>query len=371
MLEDQVFRQQRTSFASQLAMTVAHQLRNPLGVMIGFAEMLSHGMPAEQVPTLIDRIMRNGIRCKEIVQNLLEFGRGAPGEHVRSNINDIVRERVMSLYPASVASRITWRLGEPQPPVEGAPEQLAQVFINLIDNALQAATNQVVFESAACDDTVYVKVWDDGPGVPEAIRPRIFEPFFTTRKEEGGIGLGLSLSRSVVQEHRGLLYLDETASPGACFVIQLPAAESEATRQRARQPPEPARPAGHRILIVEDEPDLVFLLTMALQTHGGPADTAATGAQAVELLQTNVYDAIVIDMLLGDELGGRELYQILLRAYPDLAKRSLFITGDTLKYETRRFLNDTQRPVLEKPFMISDFTRTVSDILGQELGTGR
>ena len=375
LMEDQFLRQQRTSFVSQLAMTVAHQLRNPLGVMIGFAEMLSQGLPAEQVPMVLDRILRNGIRCKEIVQNLLEFGRGAPGEHVLADLNAIVCERVKSIYPGSVASRIQWRLAESLPLVECAPDQLAQVFINLIDNALSTSASKVLFETSVRDDSanpgnsanprdsICIRVWDDGPGVPEELRSRIFEPFFTTRKEDGGIGLGLCLSRSVIQEHRGLLYLDEGASPGACFVIQLPAAQNVSTPEPEVRKPETARRPGHRVLIVEDETDLVFLLTMALQSHGHEIEHAVTGAQAVDLLQGKHYDAVVIDMLLADELGGRDLYQLLLQTNPELAGRSLFITGDTMKFETRRFLNEVKRPYMEKPFMISDFTRTVEGIL--------
>jgi nitrogen-specific signal transduction histidine kinase len=388
LLEDQYLRQQRTSFASQLAIAVAHQLRNPLGVMIGFAEMLSRGMPPDQLPSVIDRILRNGIRCKEIVQDLLEFGRVGPGERVPVDVNAILRERVLPLYPGSAASRITWRLADEASPhslspfdklcakrgavVQCAPDQLAQVFINLVDNALDDAKSSVIVETFARDDMVYVKVWDDGPGVPEEIRERIFEPFFTTRKEAGGVGLGLCLSRSVVQEHRGSLYLEETASPGgierdtagACFVVQLPCAQHEESARTDERKPEPPPRAGRRVIIVEDEMDLLFLLAMALQTEGHEVDCANTGAQAMELLQTGAYDAAVIDMLLGDEFGGRDLYQILLTTKPGLAAKSLFITGDTMNYETRRFLSEAKRPFLEKPFMISDFTARLEEIMG-------
>ncbi len=363
MLEDQFLRQQRTSFVSQLAITVAHQLRNPLGVMIGFAEMLSHGMPADQLPIVIERILRNGIRCKEIVQNLLEFGRGAPGEHVVVSINDLIVDRVRPRYPGSVASRIAWRLDDTQPHVECASEQLVQVFANLIDNALWAARDLVTFETSVRDGSVFVRVSDDGEGVPEVLRDRIFEPFFTTRKEEGGIGLGLSLSRSVIQEHRGALSLDVSVTTGACFQVRLPLAADASSASVELRKPEPAKRVSRRILIVEDETDLAFLLTMALQAEGHEVDSAATGAQAVELIQSETYDAVVIDMLLADELGGNDLYFLLVQTHPVLADRSLFITGDTMKYETRRFLNEVGRPFMEKPFMISDFSAKIAEIM--------
>jgi nitrogen-specific signal transduction histidine kinase/CheY-like chemotaxis protein len=366
LLEDQILHQQRTSLASQLAITVAHQLRNPLGVMIGFAEMLSHGLPPDQMSNAVQRLLRNGLRCKEIVQNLLEFGRGAPGEHVLADLNAIVVNQVKPVYPASVAGRIAWRLAENLPPVECAPDQLAQVFINLLDNALWSAKSTVALETSSRDDSVYIRVWDDGPGVPEADREHIFEPFFTTRKDDGSIGLGLSLSRAVVQEHRGLLFLDDAVPQGACFVIQLPAAENIGGAAPVEAPPQALSRPGRRILIVEDETDLLFLLTMALESLGYTVDTAATGAHAMDLIEQTAYDAIVIDMLLADELGGGGLYRILQSARPQLTARSLFITGDTMKYETRRFLTEVRRPFLEKPFMIADFAQTVRDIIEAE-----
>lgn len=365
LLEDQYFRQQRTSFASQLATTVAHQLRNPLSVMIGFAEMLSKGKRPEELPVIVDRILRNGIRCKEIVQDLLEFGRGAPGEHVPADVNEILRERVAPLYPSSVSSRITWRLSEGVPAVECAPDQLMQVFVNLVDNALAAAESMVVVESYVQGDSVCVRVSDDGAGIPEGIRESIFEPFFTTRKESGGVGLGLSLSRSVVQEHRGSLCLDTGAArlSGASFVVTLPSAELGGRAEAVERKPERAGKPGRHILVVEDETDLLFLLSMALEGEGHQVDSATTGAQAMELLEKRAYDAAVMDMLLGDELGGQDLYKILLRTNPGLAARCLFITGDTMSYETRRFLSEAGRPYMEKPFMVSDFIAKLEEIM--------
>ncbi|MDQ1255581.1 MAG: Hybrid sensor histidine kinase/response regulator, partial [Candidatus Hydrogenedentes bacterium] len=225
-LENQILRQQRSSLVSQLGVTVAHQLRNPLGVMIGYAEMIHRGIPGDQVPEAVERILRNGIRCKEIVEELLEFGQGLPSEQAPCDINRLIVEKVQPMYPLSMANRITWRLQEGLPEVECVAQQIAQVFVNLIDNALWAARQSVEVRTVLQTDAsglpkyqgsgrtsmpaVCAYVTDDGPGVPEEHRRQIFDPFYTTRKDEGGIGLGLSLSRSVVQQHGGRLFLDET-----------------------------------------------------------------------------------------------------------------------------------------------------------------
>ena len=363
MLEDQIIRQQRTSLASQLAIAVAHQLRNPLGVIIGFAEMLANGMPAGQAPAAMDRILRNGIRCKEIVQDLLEFGRGNPREYVPADLGVVIRDRVQPAYTGAGARRIEWSLGESLPPIECAADQMAQIVMNLVDNALAASASRVTVTAGVESDQVVVRVADDGPGIPEEDRERIFEPFFTTRKDSGGVGLGLCLSRTVVQEHHGSLTLEETTGPGACFAIRLPIAK-KTVEEPPEEPPPPAR-TGRRILIVEDETDLQFLLGMALQSEGHEVDSATTGAQAMEYFLGGHYDAVVIDMLLADELGGHDLYQYLLQANPELAKHSLFVTGDMMKYETRHFLSEAKRPYLEKPFLISDFMAKVEALFEQ------
>jgi len=381
-LEKQVLRQQATSLVAQLAMTVAHQLRNPLGVMIGYAEMLSRGMPSEQVRGAVEKVLRNGLRCKEIVEDLLEFGKGLPGEQVLANLNQVIAEHVQPMYPSSVASRITWKLGENLPEVECVPQQLAQVFVNLIDNALWAAADRVIVETFTQTDldgwhmaegrgalptsAVCMKVWDDGPGVPPNIRRQVFDPFFTTRKEEGGIGLGLSLSRSVIQEHRGRLFLDEGISEGACFVIQLPAAEMGKPAEPLPEAVAAPESQGRRILIVDDEKDLLELLAIALELHGHHIDTATTAARALDLMKGTNYDFAVLDVLLPEDLGGPELYQIMLGTKPELAKRTLFITADTMNFETRRFLEQVKRPCLEKPFLVSSFVRRVDELLQSE-----
>jgi PAS domain S-box-containing protein len=360
MIEGQLLQQQRESLVWHLAASVAHQLSNPLGVMIGFAEMLSQGIPPNRVHEAVNTILRNGMRCKEIVDNLMEFGHGASGEFVPTNLNDLIKKRVSAVYSEN---KIEWSLAENLPPVQCAPDQIALVLLHLVDNALWAAKSRVVIQTEPAESSVIVRIIDDGPGLSQQYRAHMFEPFFTTRRDQGGIGLGLCLSRRVVELHRGQLILDESVSPGACFTISLPAAGHLQRPVEPAAPPEPAPKTGKRILLVEDESDQLFLLALALQMQGHQSDTAKTGSHAIELINSFQYDAIVVDMLLADELGGRDLYKILQRANPRLAERTLFITGDTMKYETRRFLQEVKRPYLEKPFMVADFTAEIEQII--------
>ena len=364
MLEEQLLWQQHTSLMSQLAITVAHQLRNPLGVIVGFAEMLSNGMPTEQSPTVIDAILRNGIRCRDVVQKLLEFGRGTPGEHTLTDINLLLTGQVKPLFAMMPGIQIEWQLQEELPPVICASEQLVHVFACLIDNAIKATATHIWVETRVVNHEVQIWVRDNGPGIPEEIQNRIFDPFFTTRSECGCVGLGLSLSLSVIQEHRGVLQVEPSHS-GACFCVKLPAVSSGLPVQEV--PSVSPQNNGHcHVLIVEDEQDLVFLLKLALQARGCHCDTAATVASALDLVAKQAYDMAIVDMVLKDESSGRDLYRAFQKAYPALTERTIFITGDTAKYETRRFLTEVKCPYLEKPFMLSDFLSLFQEMVSSK-----
>lgn len=358
-LENQVLAQQRTSLASQLAVTVAHQLRNPLSVIIGFAEMLARGLPAEQVMSAVDKLLRNGLRCKEIVEDLLEFGQGLPGERVTTDLNALVRSVVQPMFPASLNRRIAWRLAAEPVPVECVPHQLGQVFVNLVENGLRAAADQVIFDVTTKADRVVVRIKDDGPGIPAELRDKVFQPFFTTHGEEGALGLGLSLSQSVVAEYGGKLYIEDLPEGGACFTVRLPLALHTGLTPLPQEEQKESPFLGKRILVVDDEVDLLDMLTIVLEQRGYRVDAAGSAAKAIDLLQKKTYDAVVLDVQLPGDLSGPQLYAYLTQAYPGLVASTMFITADTMNYETRRFLDKVQRPSMEKPFLVSEFLEQI------------
>lgn len=362
-LEEQLLRHEHTSLASQLAVTVAHQSRNHLGVILGLTEMMAKGMPADQMAQAVDRVLRNGLRCKEVLDNLLAFGRGTTDEFVSVDLNAVIREHLAQAYSRADGPCVTWQYGEDLRPVACAPDRIVLVLRHLLDNALRMAEDSVCVSTSGDGHQVWIRVRDDGPGVAPEARGRLFEPFFSTHADAGGTGLGLSLSRTVVEEHHGRLFLDDAVDKGACFVVELPAEGAIGEPEPAVETPQAPEASERRLLIVEDEPDQLFLLTLALQARGHLVAAATTGAEAMTRLAGADYDAVVLDIFLGDGLGGRELHGILVRDDPGLAERTLFITGDTMKYETRRFLNEVGNPFLEKPFTIADFTREIERLL--------
>lgn len=358
IIEEQVLHQQKTSLMTQLAIAVAHQLRNPLSVMIGFAEMLSRGLPPDQVSTAVEKILGNGIRCKQVVENLLEFGAATRDTIQPIHLSTLLRQRIVPVY-AKQDKEIVWEFQGDSGLIECSPEQMALVVQHLLDLAIHSAAGKVVVHLDSDGASAILRIRHDGAPFSEVRKSRLFEPVAGAADPQGQ-GLVLSLSRRVVEDLGGRLYLDTDDSN--CIVLQLPLGASRKTEMPAKETPRTQK-HKHHVLLVEDEPDQSFLLVLALQSAGYEVDAAASAEEAMTALERSPYDAAVIDILLGDGLGGRDVYQHLQQRNPVLAERTMFITGDTMKYETRRFLQDTKRPVLEKPFLITDFIAMLAQLL--------
>ncbi|MCK5863109.1 MAG: response regulator [Candidatus Hydrogenedentes bacterium] len=356
-LESEIIVQQRSSLMSQIAVTVAHQLRNPLSVVLGFSEMLAKGMPPKQAVDAGEHILRNAARCKDIVEKLLTFGKSMPHEWRTLDISLLVRESVRPLLTPTQKRIITWNLTEKPVPIECIPEQLAQMIFSLLDNALYFAESRVLCSLKIKRNTVQLRIVDDGPGISSEMEEEIFEPFVTTRRDSGAVGLGLSLARAVANDYGGSLTISKAVRgepAGACFVLQLPVLKLTDTDLPVTKKKTPESLAARRLLIVDDEADLLNLMKTGLYMHGYLVDAVASGVEALEKLSGNTYDAAIVDFHLSGSVSGAAVYEHIKEKFPKLEKRTLFITGDTMKYQTRLFLENSGRPVLEKPFLMAD-----------------
>ncbi|MFN0186830.1 MAG: response regulator, partial [Aquabacterium sp.] len=196
-------------------------------------------------------------------------------------------------------------------------------------------------------------------------RGQIFDPFFTTKPAGIGMGIGLAVSRGIMEVHGGTLTLEETPGGGACFVIRLPRhsadealAEEEAAAPvvRARQP----------ALVLDDEPEIAALLADMLGRQGYDCDVVDTGEAALKRLSTQDYALILCDLRMPG-VDGAAVYEWLRQHRPHLCARVGFVTGDTLGTATEGFVARSGRPMLEKPFVPSALRQLVAEI---RAGTG-
>jgi two-component system NtrC family sensor kinase len=219
---------ERLAAIGRLAGGVAHEINNPLGGILAFAQILQRDdvTPEEQKEYLRD-IETSALRCKAIVESLMRFSRQAARlERCTLAINDVVRDavRAVAAREPERAHGLRLELGDGLRPVLGDAGQLQQVVVNLIANALGGGRGgEVEIATLPAVGAVEVRVADRGSGIADEDLPRLFDPFFTTRAEGKGAGLGLAVAYAIVQDHGGKISARNRPGGGAELVVTLPA----------------------------------------------------------------------------------------------------------------------------------------------------
>jgi PAS domain S-box-containing protein len=230
-LEQQVVQSERLAAMGAMIGGVAHELNNPLTAILGVSELLQDRETDESARKQLGMLQQQARRAAEIVKDLTYFSRPpAPGKS-GINLTEVV-ERTLTLYAYSLGkNNITVDfLREPGLPyAQGDPQQLMQVFLNLIVNAEQAireardqGTLRIRLGKSA--NSVWASFQDDGTGIPPENLPLIFDPFYTTKRPGRGTGLGLSICKSVLKEHNGNVEAANAPGGGAIFTVSLPTA---------------------------------------------------------------------------------------------------------------------------------------------------
>jgi CheY-like chemotaxis protein len=248
--------------------------------------------------------------------------------------------------------------------------------MNLLLNATQAfapgsdeGTNSIRVSLRAEGDKVIAEVSDNGPGVPPELLGRIFDPFFTTKPVGVGTGLGLPICRGIVQTHGGEIRIDSKPGQGATFTITLPASKHSpiVPRKSDRASQEVAGPrARGRILIVDDESVVAHTLKVLLSGEHELV-IAQSGAEALELLKQEAasaptFDAVLCDLMMPG-MTGMELFEVLRREHPTLARRVVFMTGGVSMPRVQEFLESVPNPKFEKPFDVAELRRILNRLV--------
>ena len=221
-------RAQRTSTVGLLTAGFAHEMKNALTVVLGFAELARTAAEKAQSDPKVTRHLRElENETRRTVAQLQSFLSYASGEKVPrrpQDVNELVNDALQMIRPMARIKelQVDQTAGEP-PRIDADPFAIRQLLLNVLLNALDFARTKIVITTGrTADGRAEVSIADDGPGVPEKDRERIFQRFVTTRA--GGNGLGLSTSREIAQAHGGTITLAETQGGGATFVLQLPPA---------------------------------------------------------------------------------------------------------------------------------------------------
>jgi signal transduction histidine kinase len=221
---------ERLAAAGQLAAGVAHELNEPLGAILGYAQLIqkSFGLP-DQTARDLDRIVKASLHARQIVRNLLLFARQVPPRLLPVDLNRVVRE-VLFFMQSRIArsrARLEVNLAAGLPPVLGDATHLQQVVVNLVSNAVQSMPEGGILtvQTRVIDTSVAVSVADTGAGMSEELRTKIFDPFFTTKEIGRGTGLGLAVLHGIVESHHGHVSVTSSPGKGSCFDVRFPRAD--------------------------------------------------------------------------------------------------------------------------------------------------
>jgi CheY-like chemotaxis protein/nitrogen-specific signal transduction histidine kinase len=306
---------------------VSHELRNPLSAMLGWTRLLRGGtLSAEKRDRALETIERNAVNQAQLIEDLLDVSRIISGK-LRLDVRlvsfvDVVQAAIESARPAIDAKQIRVKavLDSEALSLMGDASRLQQVVWNLLSNATKftpkGGSIQIVLKRI--DSTLELAVIDSGKGIPPSFLPLVFDRFRqadpSTTRSQGGLGLGLSIAKNLVELHGGTIVVQSDGEgQGATFVVRLPVAplrESPAPEPRTEKrgfdesswscPPELP---GLRVLVVDDEPDARELVAEVLQQCGARVEQAGSAQAALDALDASRPDVIVSDIGMPGEDG--------------------------------------------------------------------
>ena len=373
---EQLVESEKLAAVGRLVAGVAHELGGPLQAVISLAELLARDPERDDRLEAANRILRSALRCRGMVHDLLTYARKQPHQHDPVQVTDAIMD-ALELDRFSDVGEVQVHLEGPSdlPAVMADAQRLTQVFLNLITNARHATAQdgkpglvrvrlaQVSATASKIDPqpetaVVRISVEDQGPGVPVELRESIFEPFVTTKPQGSGTGLGLSVSKSILMDLGGALYLDTSFTPGARFVVELPVTDQAVPPAEGYQLP---TSEGLRILLIDDDREILETYEVILSLDNHQVTSCDRGKKALEVLESDSFDAILCDVRLPD-LRGTEFLEILSVRNPELAARVIFATGDVVNDSTRAFLASVSNPALIKPFQVEDLQRAIARV---------
>ena len=366
--QEQLLHSEKMAAVGQLISGVAHELNNPLTAILGYSQLLlSSGQMPPQGMEYSDKLYKQAQRTHRIVQNLLSFARQHKPERVAVQLNQILKDTLaLRDYDLRLSNiRVHYDLA-PDLPMTGAdPHQLQQVFLNLVNNAVDAilehsSEGELWVSTRAKDDCLIVEFKDSGPGVKDA--SRVFDPFYTTKPVGKGTGLGLSICYGIVTEHGGSISVSNVQPSGACFTIELPYQHAAA--------PGDAIPAGGavaargaRILLIDQDESVLEAVEGILREGNHAVRSAANLPEAQRLLGEQEFDAVVADAEVRKAAGGESLQEWLTAHRPMLAGRLVWMSASAMPAQAGNHAGNGSF-VLQKPFKAADLLSAVEMALG-------
>jgi signal transduction histidine kinase/ActR/RegA family two-component response regulator len=364
-LVDALVRADRIAALGRFAPGVQHELNNPLTAIVAFAQLIRKN------PDLPDDLQRDAEllideaeRTRHLVETLLNYVRPrAPERHptkLRLLVDSVAALATYELMRHSVTLTIDIPDTIPAVPIDRS--QIQQVVLGLVANAIDGiasagAPGSITIQASEAETPgrVTLAIADDGPGIDPARADAVFEPFGSRGVDRVAAGLGLAVSRAIVDAHGGrLTHGSRSQGSGAVFKLELPlGAEAAVDPPRTPSDAVAANANAARVLVLDDEPAIRRFLEKALRISGREGVVATSGSQAIELAMDPTIGLVICDQRMAD-MTGTDVYRAIASRRPDLGRRFVLMTGDVDSVQLRAFVAEHGTRLLPKPFTLED-----------------
>lgn len=352
---------------SEFLSMMSHELRTPLNSIVGPAELLRLQNPDPAATPLLDIMLSSSTHLLELINSILDLSKiESGGFEIETEDIDIIpflSHRLLPLKSSAERKGLEFELENQLPPnaiLHSDPRVLLQILINIVGNAIKFTdAGQVTIRLSPDDDCISIRVSDTGSGIPESLQPHLFEPFRQGKeslsKSQRGSGLGLSISKKLVDALGGSIAIESAPNQGSHFTIALPKlssprseSPSNATIPMNDSTPAPVRPT---VLLVEDEPNNQLVNAALLKFLKYDHDLVHTGEEAIELWQEKRHRIILMDIKLPG-MSGVEACQRIKKMATDSPVFIIAQSAYALKEQQEQFLRDGLDHYISKPISI-------------------
>lgn len=379
-IEEQLNQSRKMQAIGELAGGIAHDFNNQLAGIMGYTDLLCHGVTDERMEKYATKLKASVERASEVTRQLLSFSRKGKKENIAVNINNVIDE-LSSLLSHSLNKQIHIHFNEKadNSVIQGDPNLIQNALLNISINARDAMENkgdlyfttqiiQVDEKMSALQGYVLtpgpylkVSVEDTGSGIPKEIRGKIFEPFFTTKEVGKGTGMGLSMVYGTMQEHKGNITVQSTRNRGTVFSLYFPKDESE-NQELSDETEIIDEGATYKIAIVDDESMIREFLNISLKGKGHKLDLFEDGSHFIQSLKEEgkSYDFVILDMIMPG-MNGIECYKELMKIHGEI--RVLLSSGYSKKDDVQEIMKNSNVLYIQKPYSINELGKAIQTLM--------